>query len=403
MKIAVVGLGAIGSQVLWQLSRIPELEVHGFDTHYPGHSTAGAGGESRLYWNLELEEPKYAPLIVRARELWRTLEEESGDLLRFPTGVLVLGHKEANQMKQAIASAEDTGAQIDLMSNTRLLDRFPMFQLDPDIIGAWDRDGAVIRPELTVATAARLAKRNGAVIHDFTRVTNVETRGDRIDLSIGKSVTEFDRVIVACGGWTPSLLPYLKDEVVVRRLTSAWFNGVDSTTLSDLPPFLQTAPSYCYGIPTPDQRSVKLGLGFNDHFAAGDPDTFPRQLEGDALDEEIRKFDWIRGEVLPNLSEKPYRLTTYVESYTRSMMEYVRYHPDSKNLIVLTGFSGHGFRVAPAIGEIGAQMAVNGKTAIDVSFLESVAPVFDILDASSGKTTFNSVMSSRRLGGGFSR
>lgn len=74
MRIAVVGLGAIGSQVLWQLSQQSGIEVHGYETHYPGHPTAGAGGENRLFWNLELLEPKYAPIMVRAAEAWQRLE-----------------------------------------------------------------------------------------------------------------------------------------------------------------------------------------------------------------------------------------------------------------------------------------------------------------------------------------
>ena len=66
MRVAVIGLGAIGAQVLWQLSRVDGVEVHGFDKEYPGHPSAGVGGESRLFWNLEMTEPAYVPLIERA-------------------------------------------------------------------------------------------------------------------------------------------------------------------------------------------------------------------------------------------------------------------------------------------------------------------------------------------------
>lgn len=394
MKIAVVGLGAIGSQVLWQLSKLPGIEAHGYDSHYPGHPTAGAGGDSRLFWNLELKEPAYAPLIVRAGQLWKELESEANVPLRDRTGVLVFGSRGSEQLDRAIASAEDTGARIELLDNGELTRRFAQFRFDGDAVGAWDVDGAVIRPELSVAKAAEIASANGAIVHDFTRVTRIDFRDDGVSIGVEGRTENFDRVVVACGGWTPTVLPYLKDEVVVRRLTSVWFFGAEADYLKTLPPFLQTPPSYCYGIPTADARAVKLGLGFNDHYATGDPDSLPRELYGESLEEQVSKFSWVREHLLPGLRDMPFRVNTYVESYTRSMMEYVRFHPESKNLVVLTGFSGHGFRAAPAIGEIGAEMAVHGRSTLDVSFLETADPVFDILDPATGAATHNPVMAS---------
>lgn len=104
MRIAVIGLGAVGAQVLWQLSRRDDVEVHGFDTAYPGHSMAGAGGESRLFWNLELAEPAYTPLIQRASAVWRELEDISGVVLRDRTGVLLYGDECDTQIECALQS-----------------------------------------------------------------------------------------------------------------------------------------------------------------------------------------------------------------------------------------------------------------------------------------------------------
>jgi sarcosine oxidase len=401
MKIAVVGLGAIGSQVLWQLSRIPGVEVHGYDTNYPGHSAAGAGGDNRIFWNLELAELDYAPLIVRAAELWKELEEASRAPLRTVDGVLVFGEPGTPQLETSIASAELTGASIELLDNGQLRQRFPQFGVEEDTVGVWDVGGAVIRPELTIATAARLAAENGAVVHEFTRVSSIDVRDDGIDIGIGDAGTggfeHFDRVIVACGGWTPQLLPELKSEVLAMRLTTPWYFGADGGEYTKgIPTFIRTAPHYCYGIPSADGTSVKVGLGFNDHIPTGDPDTLTRHLAGEELEAEIRKFDWIVDRMLPGLEPKPYRLHTCVESYTTSMMEYVRFHPESTDLVVMTGFSGHGFRVAPAMGEIGAELALRGRSTIDVDFLQRADPVFSILDPETGLTTRNEAFTTVR-------
>lgn len=394
MRIAVVGLGAIGSQVLWQLSQQPGVEVHGYETHYPGHPTAGAGGENRLFWNLELSEPQYAPIVVRAAEAWQRLERAAGRPLRDKTGVLIFGKEGSSQMTQAVSSAELTGARIEELSHAELAARYPQFAFAPDDVGVWDIDGAAIAPELTVATTAGLAEQNGAVIHHFDRVTGVEVedRGARVVTANGSE--KYDRVVVAAGGWTPQLLPYLKSEVVARRLTSAWYFAETPGYLDGFPPFLQSAPAYCYGIPSRDGFSVKVGFGFNDHYVTGDPDTLPRELKGEALEQQVERFSRLRDGLFPALAPRPYRVNTYVESYTRSMLEHVRHHPESKDVVVLTGFSGHGFRAAPAIGEIGAELVLHGESTTDIGFLAEAPPAFDILNPETGEASHNPVMSS---------
>ncbi|GAB3305895.1 hypothetical protein GCM10027427_35400 [Pseudoclavibacter terrae] len=167
-----------------------------------------------------------------------------------------------------------------------------------------------------------------------------------------------------------------------------------------MPPFLRAAPHYTYGIPTKDGRAVKLGLGFNDHFVTGDASKLPRRLEGEALENEIKKFDWIREQMLPGLAKRPYRVATYVESYTTTMFEHIKPHPENEDVLVMAGFSGHGFRVAPAVGEIGAQLIMSGKSELDIGFLDAYPKAFEILDSFEGLTTHNSVMTTRGINEG---
>lgn len=393
MIVAVIGLGAIGAQVLWQLSRLEGVEVHGFDKEYPGHPSAGVGGESRLFWNLEMAEPAYVPLIERASVAWRELEATSGQSLRDPTGVLIYGGEQDAQMQCALNSAKALGVSVEPLGTSALRRRFPNLVFDDHSFGLWDTTGAVIRPERTVEVAVELSRWNSAIIHEFCPVSAIDVTGSMVSVLSSSGKQEFDRVVICCGGWTPKLVPHIQDEVVTRRLTSLWFTTGQYDSI-DLPPFLRTAPQYCYGIPSHDRRSIKLGLGFNDHYVTGDADMLPRQLEGAELAAELNKFEWIREGMLPWLSRRPYRVETYVESYTRSMLEYIRPHVENPNVIIMTGFSGHGFRVSPAIGEIGCQLVVDGKTSVDIGFMERAKPVFSILDPKHGTTTHNSVMAS---------
>lgn len=77
IKVAVIGVGTMGAQVLWHLSR-PGVDATGFETYAPGHSRGAAGGENRLFRNIELEDTRYSPIVSRADGLWEELQEESG-------------------------------------------------------------------------------------------------------------------------------------------------------------------------------------------------------------------------------------------------------------------------------------------------------------------------------------
>lgn len=392
MKVAVIGLGAIGIQVLWQLSQTSGVEAHGFDRAYPGHPSAGAGGESRLYWNMELVEPNYTALIDRAATAWRKLESASNQMLRDPTGVLIYGREGDAQIQCAYKSSRELGVPYELFGVSRLREKFPQILFGQSSLGLWDTTGAVIRPERTIEVTAELARRHGASIHEFSPISKIDVSDDPVRILTATGWQVFDRVVVSCGGWSSKLVSYIRSEVVTRRLTSMWFSGFHDNHFTGFPPFLRCAPHYCYGIPSRDRRSVKLGLGFNNHYVSGDADRFPRQLEGGDLIKELKKFEWIQQEMLPGISRRPYRIDTFVESYTRSMLEHIRPHPQNSNVLVMTGFSGHGFRVSPAIGEIGCQLVINGKSDLDISFLERASPVFSILDPEQGITTENSVM-----------
>jgi sarcosine oxidase len=395
MKIAVVGLGAVGSQVLWQLSKVQGVELHGYEAGYPGHPFAGAGGESRIFRNFELESPGYMPIHIRSDELWRELDRESGRSHRRLVGVLNIGEEQNPQMQRLLSSAREWDRAHEVLSSAQIRDRFPQYSPRTQDIGIFDVHGGAISPELTVSTAAQLAEQNGANVHEYTRVSWLEESSERVRLHFAdESVTDFDRVVVAGGGWTTKLVPELRDWIVTKRLTSIWYTGATENYLAGMPPFLQVAPAYSYGLPTADAKSVKIGLGFNDHLSTGDPDTVPRTLNHEDRLQEIEKFSWVLRDLLPGLNPNPLRIDTYIESYSRSMHEFIGPVTEDSNVIALTGFSGHGFEICPAIGEIGAQIAVTGKSGIDLQFMHEAEPVFEIIDIEAGTTTRNAVMAS---------
>lgn len=365
LRIGVVGLGTVGAQVLWQLSRRPDVEATGFEMFSPGHSRGAAGGENRLYRSIELGDPRYGVLVARANAVWQDLEAASGRELRTETGVLAMGAPDSEQMARGLRFAVETEAPHRVYDERELQARHPQFALDPGDIGLWDQRAGFIRPELSVLAAAGLAEENGAAIHRNVRVLDVSQGAGGPVVTTSEGAHRFDRVVVAAGGWTGKLLPDMRETIETRRLISSWHFGTTPGYLRGMVPFLRAEPTYCYGIPTADSSAVKIGLGYYDHLEVEDPDTVERVAQPDELvpfQEKIRRY-------LPGLDPEPMRTETYLETYTATRREWVAPHPEMADVLVLSGFSGHGFKLSTAIGEIGADLARGESPALDISFL----------------------------------
>ena len=364
MKVAVVGVGTMGAQVMWQLSK-RGVDVTGFETYAPGHSRGAAGGENRLFRTIELEEPGYGPIVARADFLWDELQRETGRELRTLTGALVLGSAEHEQMQSALRIATELGVAHEVLDDRQLARRFPQYGVDDGDVAILDVRGGFVRPELTVASTARLAQRHGASIIAGTKVLDVRGTPSGAVVVTEHGQRSFDRVVVCAGGWTGKLLPEFRKIVETRRLISSWHFPVQSDYLKGILPFIRTEPTYCYGIPTPDYTAMKVGLGYSAHREVDDPDDVERTVQPDELGPIEEKI----GRYLPGLDLHPMRTETYLETYTESRREWIGPHPDMDNVLVLSGFSGHGFKMCPAIGEIGAHLVLGEPSPVDLGFL----------------------------------
>lgn len=365
MKVAVVGVGTMGAQVLWQLAK-RGVDVTGFETYAPGHSRGAAGGENRLFRNVELEEPGYSPIVARADRIWDELQDESGRELRTLTGTLVMGSPQHEQMQTALRSAAQTGIDYEVLDADALASRFPQYRVDDGDLAILDVKSGFVRPELTVSTAARLAQTRGASLISDTTVTSVRGTPSGAVVTTAEGERHFDRVVVSAGGWTAKLLPDFRGIVETRRLISSWHFAIEPDYVPGILPFIRTEPTYCYGIPTADYTAMKIGLGYSSHLEVDDPDQVERVVRPD----ELAPFQETIARYLPGLDPHPMRTETYLETYTESRREWIGAHPETDNIIVLTGFSGHGFKMCPAIGEIGASLVLGEPSPVDLGFLQ---------------------------------
>src|SRR5579884_57547 len=145
-EVIVVGLGAVGAAVSWQLER-RGVSVIGFDRYTPPHERGSTHGESRITRLAVGEGEEYVPLVRRSHELWKEIGAESSQTLFTQTGGLVIGGPNSDFLKQTQDIAAAYGIAHENLDGPELRLRFPMFAPDPGARAYFEPEAGYVRPE----------------------------------------------------------------------------------------------------------------------------------------------------------------------------------------------------------------------------------------------------------------
>ena len=151
-KLAVIGLGSIGSMALWQASRLTDA-VTGFEAHSPAHGRSAVGGDTRLFRMIYLGTPNLYPILERSRDLWAELEAETGQDILTRCGGLSIGAGGGSYISQLLHTAQVNGAGHEILSHEDLTERYPQHRLRPDDVAVYDPNAGVLRTDRAVTAA----------------------------------------------------------------------------------------------------------------------------------------------------------------------------------------------------------------------------------------------------------
>lgn len=357
MRIAVIGLGTTGSMVLWHLSQRPDVEAVGFEQFGLNHGYGSYTGESRLFRSAYHEGPKYVPLLRRAHALWSELGALSGRELMHPIGALTVAVQDDESFQRLIRSVEASGLEHGLLTTEQLRRRYPQMDIVDGEQGLLDPLGGALRPELGVLSALEQAVHHGAQCRAHQRIREIaeDTRG--VTVRTETHGERFDAVVVTAGSWVRQLDERVADLVVARRLLLTWFLPRDATqfTPDRLPGFIRDRDGFhVFGVPMLDGYSVKVSGG--DRW--GDLESTPERddLRVDAA--AVSAFGQRVAELFPGLLPEPTRSSLHHDGFTSDKTPILD-RSASGRVIIGAGFSGHGFKLAPATGELLAQLAVD--------------------------------------------
>lgn len=374
----VLGLGAMGSAALYQLARKGK-KVLGIDQYAPPHTLGSTHGDTRITRQAIGEGAEYVPLVLRSYELWREIEQLSGaDLLTITGGLIMASqsnrepmHGSANFLQTTIAAAEQYNIAHTVLETDQIRQRFPQFQLVGDELGYYEENAGFLRPERCIQAQLALAERFGATIHTGERALEYEpgATGSSVTLRTTRGRYTAEKLVISAGPWIGSLLEatYARYFTVYRQVLY-WFalkETIEPFLPGRFPIFIWERPhSSIYGFPAIDGPAGGMKVATEDYTKPTTPDTAERAVS----DQETREmYARYIANALPALSDTCLKSVSCLYTATPDERFVLDTHPQHPQVIIASPCSGHGFKHSAAIGEVLAELVIDGKSQIDIS------------------------------------
>jgi sarcosine oxidase len=280
--IVVIGLGAMGSAALCQLAR-RGIRVTGIEQFAVGHERGSSHGPTRMIRLAHFENNSYVPLLRRAYELWRELENLAQQTLVVKTGIAEIGPPDGELVRGTLAAASRYGLPHTVLDGKSLMRRHPNFKLPQTYVAVLQPDGGYIEAAAAIEANIRIARAAGAVVRTSETVAAIEPHAKGVRIRTDRAAIDADGVVVAAGPWMGKLLPELSLPLRVTRQVVGWFAPADAEQFAAdrFPVFiLETRHGHHYGFPIHGRSGMKIA---KHHHAREevDADTYRRTVSAD--------------------------------------------------------------------------------------------------------------------------
>jgi monomeric sarcosine oxidase len=362
-NIVIIGAGVMGAAAACEVAR-RGAQVALIDQARLPNPRAASTDHSKVF-RFAYPDQFYAGLAVDALAGWRAIEAETGAQLLTPTGLLLMGQAESTFERETAAALRALNLDAEMMTSVEAAARFPQFNPAAFAHAAFDPSGAITHAERAVQTMIALARQRGATVIEAARVTGIEqTAGANVKIATDvEEAIECRRAMVATGPWTRRALPALADTLVTTRQEVVYFEpraDREAFAVGRFPIFIDFGSGF-YGFPIHHAGAIKVGNHHRGRSVEMDDD----QAVGDDFIARCREFF---AEFVPALADADVRETRVcVYNNTPDEDFIVDWHTEMENVLLVTGFSGHGFKFGPVIGRISAELLLAGRTTYDIT------------------------------------
>jgi sarcosine oxidase len=360
----VIGLGGMGAASAYHLARRGR-RVLGLEQFDLLHELGSSHGLTRIIRLAYHEHPSYVPLLRRAYELWHDLEADAGEPLLVTTGSLEGGPEDGATFRGALEAAELHDLEHEVLDAADMRRRYPAYAgFDDRTRVVYQPDGGFLLAERTILAHVNGAVAAGAELHFLEPVHRWKPTASGVSVVSEQATYDSDRLVICAGAWARALVPELDRLAVPERQVLAWLQPtrVDLFTPDRFPVFLIDVDegSY-YGFPVHDVPGFKFGKYHHLEEPIDPTDTDRTVRPGDEA--ALRAF---AERYFPEGAGATVMLKACM--FTNSPDEHFLLDTltDAPQVSLFAGESGHGYKFASVVGEILADLAVDGGTQHDI-------------------------------------
>ena len=370
--VIVVGLGTVGAATCLALAR-QGVNVQGIDAFDPPHTRGSHHGLSRSIRRAYLEGTVYVPMVLRAWEQWRRLERDTGLELLVTSGNLTIGPADGPAVSGFLASARAYDIPHTFLTAAEVGRRWPQLVVPPGLVAGLETEAGILHAERCIAALLDQARKAGAVLRVNERVRRWQVCRHGIRVTTDRGVYETGRLLLAAGARNPRLLGRPSNPLSTRRVAVHWIDPPpgDDFRHGSLPVnFWQLPPDggdagqgfrefYC--LPEfPPGAGVKVAA--HNNLAICDPD----RLQPLVTEDERCACAGFLKTCLPDLVRRPARNAICFYTQTPDGEFWLGPFPEQPGVLVCA-LAGHGFKFAPVLGEILADLLTDRAPAYDLS------------------------------------
>ena len=363
----VIGVGGMGSSTLYNLAKRGR-RVLGLEQFDIPHAEGSSHGVNRIIRLAYYEHPSYVPLLRRAYELWSEIESVTGEQLLYKTGSIDTAPSGHEVFEGSLESCLLHDIPHRVLNHAQINEEFPGYQLPPGHMGLLQGDGGFVLTERSIVAYANAAMSTGAEIHAREVVSGWEPDQGGVRVFTDRGEYTAERLVITAGAWTSGMVPILDDLAVPERQVLAWLQPIDCSLYT--PEVFPVFNAYFdegryYGFPVYGIPGFKVGR-YHHLEEVIDPDFAIKTVNSE--DEAVLRSAVER--YFPKANGTTMTLKTCMFTNTPDEHFIVDLLPANSQVAVAAGFSGHGFKFASVIGEILADLAINGETAHNIDLLK---------------------------------
>lgn len=362
--VIVIGLGAMGSAAAYEIAATG-AKVLGIEQFSPLHDKGSSHGRTRMIRKAYLEGDFYIPLLMRSFERWRELSKQSGKTLITECGVFYAAPEGDPIVANTLKSARLYDLKVEELDARVVAERYPAFHPLSDYQCLFEPEAGYVDPDTTLALYQRLAEENGAELLFGERVISLEAGTTEVRVKTDKREYRAYRLVITAGAWLAGLAPKLglNLPLEVWRMVLHWFRAGKRGAKPEMPNVWRTKEGgFLYGFPqAPGEEGCKYAFHDRQNRTV-DPANPDRNITGDEIAEIIEAVSGFIPALATHLKAKACLYTMTPDEHF-----VIGLHPSLETVAIAGGFSGHGFKFTPVVGEILRDLALDAATEHEIA------------------------------------